>query len=291
MAPAEVAKLAKEFQDDAASEMSKNRGNFIERINTEINFRMTRDGVDFAIKAPEGHIVVPQFDASTDFGKFGAWYVLTGDPPKRPPPFAPELGIFLIALHESEHERRKGEKIAPDGVTDEAHEQAGEIDADNAILRFLDDAHEPQAKEYWLQSREVRSFVDGLKVDNLGHDTATFLRVYEKTGREIDLVAFDREKRGLLAMIKARMDTGEKDNIKVANIMGAVGDILAGDDRQADAAKKLSPAQRAEAESFMQDAAAMGYEANPHYPAPRATHNGGINAAPDEIAGRRQPQV
>jgi hypothetical protein len=45
--------------------------------------------------------------------------------------------------------------------------------------------------------------------------------------------------------------------------MGATQDVLREDDAEIDPSKKLSTVQRAEAESFLEDAAAIGYTANP----------------------------
>ncbi len=190
------------------------------------------------------------------------------DLPNKNPPGTSDQWEFLIALHEAEHKTQKG----PQGP----HK---DIDADRAALKVMDDVEGQEIKEYWLEKRQVQSFKYGLS-ENFQHDTATFLRVEEQTGQQLDLTAFHAEKRELLERIESKVKYNDLQLTKYGDIMGATQDVLREDDAETDPSKKLSAVQRAEAESFLEDAKAVGYTPNPDYPKAQA-----------QIAQPAQPQA
>ncbi len=217
----------------------------------------------------ENYADVPKAGDAGARSLYAAWLVNPDDMPAKPPPGPKELGDFLVSLHESEHLSRKNDKIAPATISAMAQSQAGEIDADKAVMTFLDQQHDTASKNYWLQARQVDSFAAGVMTGNLSHDTATFLRVQQATGQQLDLDKFDAAKMQLLGRLNGKAKftaTGPTNRAPVADVMGAVHDVLADDKAQTDPSKKLSPMQRAEAQSFLADAQAMGYKANPNYP-------------------------
>lgn len=208
-------------------------------------------------------------------GRFSANYNAFGftakDPPGRPPPLTKEQSEFIVALHESEHAMAIAGRnpIFKDDYKEYLKQQAREIDADSAIVKFLNDAGEKDAKNYYLQSRNVTSYMDGLAGD-FDHDTSTFLRVQENTGQQIDLDKFRSEKQGLVRQIANRFEPSTKINdLKVGDVMGAVQDVLK-DDREHPEKNLLTPLQKAEAEQYLADADALGFKANPNYPKPPA---------------------
>jgi hypothetical protein len=182
------------------------------------------------------------------------------DLPSKTPPGTPDQWEFFTALHEAEHNTQKY-----------LNGQGQEIDADRASLKVLDDIDEPGMKEYYLQSRQISSFKYGLQDTTIAgvpfrHDSATFLRVEEATGEQIDLEAFREQKGALVSRIHSKMQEQDPAKMKYSDIMGATQDVLREDAAETDPKKKLTPVQKAEAESFLQDADAMGYNANPSYP-------------------------
>ncbi len=228
-----------------------------------------------------------------------AWFINPDDPPPNMPPGTKEMGEFLVSLHESEHLSRRGDTVAPDALSGGAKEQANEIDADKAVMQYLDNEHDPAAKSYWLQSREVDSFTSNVVpggMPEFSHDTATFLRVEQATGRQLDLDKFDTEKANLLLRVQAKGNLQPTDpdygRAKVSDVMGAVQAVLDDDKAEKDPSKKLSALQLAEAQQFLKDAAAMGYKPNPNFPRPGPDNNapaGAALAAPQAAAKPGNP--
>lgn len=172
------------------------------------------------------------------------------DRPARQPPGTASLWELLFTIHEAEH------------VT---QAQPSEIDADAPVMRVL--KNHPELRDYYLQWRHVTSFRSGPE-DGFSHDTATALRLWELTGRAVDMEALAAEKSALIKKIDEKLDgrciAGSPDYCALSstgtgNIMGAVAEILRDD-------KTLTPVQRAQAETYLKDAAALGYTANPGFP-------------------------
>ena len=183
-----------------------------------------------------------------------------GDMPAKPILGTPEQWELLFSIHEAEHLSK--EEIDSDLNIDLLPH---EIDADRAVLKVLEEMHEPYLKEYYLAARNVDSF----KTD-LSHATSTFLRIEERTGFQLNLDLYLQEREQLQDRVAQKLETNYlKINPKTADVMGAVQDLLREDDAQKDPAKKLSPIQRAEALWYLEDAQKLGFQANPNYPKPQ----------------------
>ncbi|HTK84973.1 MAG TPA: hypothetical protein VL625_07800, partial [Patescibacteria group bacterium] len=222
----------------------------------------------------EDHIVVSQLKPQPqDTGALKAIGWDDDDLPSKKSPFTVEQAQFLFALHESEHAMNKPGRspVVPDGYDPKLTAQAKEIDADTAILKFLNDTGDKAGKEYFLQMRNVNSFKDALVGNNPNsdHDSATFLRVQDQTGQQIDLAKYATQKAGLIAEIRDRLNpvAMEFGTVKNSDIAGAVSDVLK-DDQAHPERNMLTPLQRAEARQYLEDIKAVGYEVNPNYPKP-----------------------
>lgn len=290
--PAAVQEEVAMFQARAHSDFGKRHVVMAEEFDAEAQQIHTGRGEAFiygdGIEMDKNRAAVPKMDGANPKAALAAWYVNPDDPPPNKPPGGAALGEFLISLHEAEHLSRRGDAIAPKTMSSDAQEQAGEIDADRAVLKFLDDQKDTASKKYWLEARHVDSFTAGVISGDTSHDTATFLRVQEATGQQLDLDKFNEEKRGLLMRIVAKGDfkpiNDDYGRARTADVMGAVQDVLNDDKNEKDPANKLSPLQRAEAESFLKDAEAMGYKANPDYPRHKAAAAGPAPARPGTSA-------
>jgi hypothetical protein len=277
---AELQKRVKAFKDEYLNQVAQRQTDTVNQYNIEAAQSQNGTGVayNYHTFTPRYHTAVPKEPDGDPKSPYVAWGFDQNDLPGKPPPYSKELGDFLTSLHEAEHLTRQQDEIAKwreagkpptwKGMPDEQVTQAGEIDSDLAVMKYLDAQNEPGAKEYWLQGRQVESFAFGVVSDNLNHDTATFLRVYQQTGKQIDLEEFENQKHGLMEKIRQKANIADigGGRGKTGDIMGAVQDVLADDAKEKDPNKKLKPVQRAEAESFLTDATALGYKANPDYP-------------------------
>jgi hypothetical protein len=218
--------------------------------------------------AAESVLMVPDYARGYNALLYAAGLDIEDSPNKKPPGTADQWE-FLTALHEAEHHTGLQNEKMPANLIGSGATHAREIDADRAVMKALDDMNEPAMKKYWLQRGQIYSFKHGPE-ENFHHDTSTFLRVEEETRRttgvaqQIDITAFREQKAALVQRVHARLQDPEKASYK--DYMGAVKDLLREDAAEADPKKKLTPVQRAEAESFLEDAAAIGYKANPNYP-------------------------
>lgn len=222
---------------------------------------------------PEDHIVVSQLKPQAqDVAALKAIGWDDDDLPAKKPPFTTEQSQFLFALHESEHAMNKPGRspVVPEGYDPKLTAQAKEIDADTAVMKFLNDTDDKAGKEYFLQMRNVQSFKDALgSQGNYDHDTSTFLRVQDQTGQQIDLAKYSAEKTGLMAEVRNRLNPLAMDfgTVKNGDVAGVVTDILKEDQAHPER-NMLTPLQRAEARQYLEDAKAVGYEVNPNYPKP-----------------------
>jgi hypothetical protein len=285
--------VAQDFILNARSEVNRSHFAAIDDIQKAVAATINGHGDAYVADSIErNHVEVPNIPGQGTRQTLAAWFVNPDDPPPNMPPGSKEMGEFLVSLHESEHLSRRGDQIAPKTLTPQAQEQAGEIDADKAVMAFLDNEHNTAAKNYWLQAREVDSFTSNVTQDtgspDLGHDTATFLRTEQATGRQLDLDKFDTEKTNLLFRVQAKANLQATDpnygRARVADVMGAVQAVLDDDKAEKNPANKLSPLQVSEAQQFLRDASAMGYQANPNFPRP-----GQGNNAPAAAAAPAQP--
>jgi hypothetical protein len=259
---AHVADFEKLVKDTDSSNLS-------DALNAEsrlMNRVLKTDGTYYGANddKTEDYLAIPRFEMD-ELNRYRAVPFNTKDLPHRVPYFTIQQSEFLTALHEAEHATALAGRhpVVPDDYPEELKEQAHEIDADGPVIKFLNDTGDQKGKDYWLQWRNVDSFADGLS-DNFDHDTATFLRVLEKTGRQIDLAEFRKEKSDLMDKLNERLDS---EKAKTGDIMGAVNDLLK-EDRRHPEKNLLSPLQRAEAEQYIEDAKALGFKANSHYPRP-----------------------
>jgi hypothetical protein len=181
------------------------------------------------------------------------------DLPSKAPPMTVEQIEFLTALHEAEHATQRDDRhpVAKPDYPGQLVSQAIETDADTAVMKVLDDIHCDKAKEYWLQWRNVDSFADGMSGDD-SHDTATFLRVMESTGQQIDLEKFQREKGELVDKIRCKFPAVFTIPVKTGDIMKAAADMIEDNDKYGFAAP-LSPFQKAELQQYLDDAKALGF--------------------------------
>jgi hypothetical protein len=274
-APSAVQDEINNFTDRVKNGISSRRDDTVDSYNESAQGIHNGRGEAFVYDhgpMDKNRAAVPKIESNDERARLAAWYVNPDDPPKKMPPGGKELGEFLISLHESEHISRKGDDIAKKNLPASVREQAGEIDADKAVIQYLSNAHDKAAKDYWLQARHVDSFTSGVVSGDASHDTATFLREQEKTGKQIDIQQFEREKGDLLRRIQEKADLpaiSDYGRARTADVMGAVQAVLAEDKTTKDPSKKLSPMQRAEAQSFLKDAEAMGYKANKDFPKPK----------------------
>jgi hypothetical protein len=223
----------------------------------------------------EDNLEIPKFKMD-EINRFKALAFDEKDLPRRVPPFSIEQTEFLFALHESEHGMAMAGRhpVFADGFSPNLKDQALEIDADSAVIKYLSDSGDKYGKEYWLKLRNVQSVADGLS-GNYDHDTATFLRVLDKTGKQIDLAQFRQQKEGLVNKIGERID---REKAKTGDIMGAVRDLLK-EDKEHPEKNLLTPVQRAEAEQYLDDARELGFRPNSNYPRPPAVPVLQANAA------------
>jgi len=246
-----------EESDNSDLDSSTNRLN-----STAVSVRKSDGSYYLAEGLPEDNLTIAKY-SEDEVNRFRVMGFSSDDLPNRVPPFSIEQNEFITALHESEHAMGVAGRhpVVPKGYDANLVPQAREIDADAAVIKFLNDAGEKKDKDYYLQYRNVASFADGLSGD-FDHDTSTFLRVLEKTGQQIDLAQFRDQKKDLMDKINARLDSK---NAKTGDIMGAVRDVLS-DDKDHPEKKLLTPLQRAEAQQYIEDAKALGFKANSHYP-------------------------
>ncbi len=233
-------------------------------------------------------IFLPHYESNESAQRNHPFLADLHDPPPEKFPASKEMLELLAAFHESEHMASKNHGETASGYGKWKENAADEIDADLAFTTFLNKNGFHALTDRMLQERMVSSFKDGL-TDYSGHDTATFIRILDETGRQIDLEKFQKDKRGLMEKIAVSIGLHEDINIrkvlaeekppdkqypKTVDIMGAVKDILKEDNEQKELQnsgkvfardKILSPVQRAEAESFLRDAEALGYVANADY--------------------------
>lgn len=260
------AKLLKDSNyPESLAEYLKNNGRDVaNRINEHAS---TAGGSYLPLPTSEKLIAVNQITDVNDV--FGI---------KKPFPGTADQIEFFLSLHESHHSQNWHGVIDENGALEAKPNYelrdlsptsfiaARELSADMALISFLNnaiEAGEPGAleqKEWWLQMRNVNSFRE-----DLIHDSSTFIRIYEQTGQQVDLEKLMTEKRGLQLMIEERIQSGPA-SVDVDNIMGVINDILKNDSEKPDGQKLLSEVQRDQALMFLEDAKALGYEANPFYP-------------------------
>jgi hypothetical protein len=245
-------------------------------FSVHLNEHSDADGLHRKSLSGNAHIIT-----APDLNNASLYKFFRGDSPAlRELSGTPEQWEFLIALHESEHAKQTDfeslfQKITttnPDQVTSQKKTimQYAEIDADMAIMRAIDELGIPAMKQDWLQARHVASFMllpnlKDIRNEILTHDTATFIRIFEKSGQHIDLDIFRAEKALLLEKVFQKLENEGRAN-EVSNVMGAVLDILIDDVAETDPSKKLTAIQRDQAITFISDANALGYTANPNYP-------------------------
>lgn len=240
-------------------------------INDDINDIKKSTGAYHHGSTEKIHITIPDYAPDTALANIGTLALLDPqDLPGKDPPWTADQYEFLLALHESEHAMERAHPVTTESYHKDYRGQAREIDADRAVLNAMKDFEGSEAMSaYWLQIKNIASFKNALRLGGLSHDTASFLRVHEETGEQLDPLRFHLEKSRLIFKIKDRLAPGES---QMANIMGATRDVLTQDET-------LTPLQRYEAEQFLRDAEAVGYAANPDYPRPEERANAPTLAA------------
>lgn len=186
--------------------------------------------------------------------------------PKIPASLSPELFDFLVALHEAEHLKQKDHPVFRNGTRPDLKMLADEIDADMAAVNYLNGTGEKEVKDFYLAYRNVDSFAR-----NGPHGTANFIRLLEETGKQIDLEKFSTENAILKSRIFNLMNQNPDFLGDKNKLMGATEFLLKSHfeetERQAngfppDDGNLLSVVQIAECQSFLKDAAALGYTAD-----------------------------
>lgn len=286
-------KVLKFMPTDALQEDEKNAT--LEDASTIIGLHMNavildhkqRTGTVVVMSDKDLYLILSRFktqDAFLQVGPVGD----QNDPPSKAPPFSKEIWEFMQAMHESEHAASHAEKKVPVVGDKNLNFLAEEIDADMAMLNFLKENNMDEGIEYLLQIRMNNSFKIGFR-QIFEHDTASFLRIYEHSGQQLDLEKFVNEKKDLMNRIADEMFLPEDRNVrskifktmeekgvvpKTIDLMDAVDQILGKDDfhrARRDAGKTYDPKQiltdmqRAEAKSFMEDSAALGYMKSADY--------------------------
>ncbi len=179
-------------------------------------------------------VVVPDYDPGA---KARSFFGFDGeDPIPRKIPGSTDQWEFVIEWHEDEHAQQdltedSSFKVPRDFNGNEIS-HAMEIDADYGMTRILDTL-DGDMKDFWLKWRMVDSFKQGWSdTPAYRHDTATFLRYLEKTGEQLDLREFRKQKEALMDRIFEKTSpalTGK--SCKISDLMGAVQDVLR-DDRK-----------------------------------------------------------
>ena len=186
-------------------------------------------------------------------------FMRPNDLPSGKSPLSPEQIGYLIFLHEAAHAKDAVavETVAPTKLS-------AEIRGDLNVVRALNDSGDQHLKDYYLGARNVSTFANQVRQLDDPHDTATFIRELDRTGREIDMNAFAHEKDGLVEKIRDRLvgidpvtKKGTGYDPKTADIMAATQNVLMNE--------KLTPVQMAIAEDYLGDARNIGYVANPDF--------------------------
>lgn len=211
-------------------------------------------------RANKNHMVVPDYGAADAQKNLIALGFSANDLPKKASPFKNDELECIVAIHEAKHANQyDGNRLklkTPDGMSPRVQEMASDIDADLAIVNFLEKAGRHDLKDYWLQKRQLMSFLtfNPFHETSLGHDVAAFIEIYKKTGQQLDLEKFHKEKWDLLKQVHKNLSEQDQHNVIVNEISPSVYNLVVATRKTLEQNSNLSNIQKEQARAFLEAA-------------------------------------
>lgn len=278
MAKNNIEKTREEFVKDLNSDAEKIRANHMYKPFQQAWQQFDRPTVLTTVDRK--HVMMPD-EAQKNAG---VWRLdeINGKPVPNHPDMTEEQQEYLAYIHELEHAGSNDYQVDKTGNVWETSDvdpetplpgldAAREADADFAVVRTLRESGDDHLADYYLSRRNVESYVR----HDYSHATVSQIRYYEQTGQQISPFILQVERAGLSKNINDKMTDTPIEDRSVGQVMTATQDFL-DEDRELRAkqeqgetltkeeeAKLLTPVQKAEAEMFLEDAQALGYEPEP----------------------------